>query len=665
MTNALKVLLSGLAIVASSLAQGSPQEALPVSKTMDGVEMALWGRYFIDSQDLSVSAASRSPHRYTEQAASTTGHFGPKAEKNALFARYVLHNPTTEPIEVVMQHRWDTVHAIDLVIQYPGLEQRRSLSRDHSLDQRDYGYRLLHASLELLPGTTVVYAKITGADFLKGNIDLWTTRVFQDYVLQETMLMSALVSVVGVFVISFFIMWATTREVVFLWPAVVFFTFLTFNAHFSNFYLYVLDLLDIPYYDPSLFIMLSPHLCLYSVAQFTSNFYDLRHSSPKLHRLFVWVSRLMLVFWLLVGLSNSRLLNTSLILLGNLITMIPVFICAFWMVLKGYRPAYYNLGGWLLLCLGNALAVSAILGFTDKFLQSDKGLLFGSAGLATCLALALGDRINLINRDRIKILGSQQALQASLEAASLVQNRFLARDKIPGFSLASYYHTADIVGGDWYSFHERNNWGLFFIGDVTGHGLSSALMTGSVAGAIKSYMNDEHSSCEPQEFLLRLASNLNRVIIDCNSDDDAILLTMAVVMVDRVEDKAYYLNAGHPGLMLLQDQSIKPMIIPGSPMGFRKDPKFRVSQFTFSPGSVIFMYTDGLTENSSAEGQVLTTRAIGKLLSCEASIQDKAQKIKEAIQSVSEGHPAEDDCTFVLIERLDNDHSQILEISAA
>ena len=57
---------------------------------------------------------------------------------------------------------------------------------------------------------------------------------------------------------------------------------------------------------------------------------------------------------------------------------------------------------------------------------------------------------------------------------------------MPHIEVAGFYAPASQTGGDWYGCHydEASRIAYFFVGDVTGHGFPSALITGGASGAV-------------------------------------------------------------------------------------------------------------------------------------------------------------------------------------
>ena len=83
----------------------------------------------------------------------------------------------------------------------------------------------------------------------------------------------------------------------------------------------------------------------------------------------------------------------------------------------------------------------------------------------------------------------RMSLVYSLETAEIVQkNLLLPCRNIPNIESRDFYKAAEHAGGDWFGhfYNEKYRTLYILIGDVTGHGLANALITGAAAGAAAS-----------------------------------------------------------------------------------------------------------------------------------------------------------------------------------
>ena len=245
-------------------------------------------------------------------------------------------------------------------------------------------------------------------------------------------------------------------------------------------------------------------------------------------------------------------------------------------------------------------------------------------------------------------------LARSMSDAKSVQSTLIPLEKkVPGIQIASYYRSAQETGGDWFDFHhdKKADFLYVFIADVTGHGVSAALITGVVCGACKSLI---HHLCtqnlRPGEVLTKLAQAVNASILETGSRTGR-LTTMSLVAIDIKKGNLYSVNAGHPFTHVIGNQSIKPIVSQGSPLGLKEQPEFAAVQYKLSKGDTVFLYTDGLVENKGPSGKVLNKRSLIRKL---PSLGQNPGSISAAILELGakvwlEAEPA-DDYTFILLQ---------------
>ncbi|SMF72788.1 Predicted ATPase [Pseudobacteriovorax antillogorgiicola] len=244
-----------------------------------------------------------------------------------------------------------------------------------------------------------------------------------------------------------------------------------------------------------------------------------------------------------------------------------------------------------------------------------------------------------------------EAIEA--ETAQVIQRSLLSsRSSFGDTLLASYYQAAETVGGDWFStfFHEESQRLYLLIGDVTGHGVGSALVTGAVAGA--SHMafaaGEDISRIPPKDFLNSLASKLNHVVSVCGADG-ARLMTMAMICFDLREGSFHYLNAGHNSILRVGNRGHGLLLKGGTPLGL-DDPQFGYEEGPIVSDDIFFLYTDGLIEQPGPSGKTLSLRQINRLISHGESAEFVRNKIKNLVEDTWQGQQLDDDCTFIVLK---------------
>jgi serine phosphatase RsbU (regulator of sigma subunit) len=253
-------------------------------------------------------------------------------------------------------------------------------------------------------------------------------------------------------------------------------------------------------------------------------------------------------------------------------------------------------------------------------------------------------------------------LDSNLEAASAVQQslvkRWLGKEGvIQGF----YYQSAQKTGGDWQGcfFDPITKCMFFYIGDVTGHGVGSALITAVVCGTLNSVHFQRRNSSAATvstiaaEVLEQLTHTVDFVVTE--TGQEKLFITMILGAIDVQRNKLHYVNCGHPFPFLQIKKSEKVTFLTQNTrqLGISGPITASVNTIDFNSGDRIFMYTDGLLENHSDTGKTINKRQIIQILQENKS--KKPQAVVDAIVTKSldawAENPFDDDVSLMLLER--------------
>lgn len=248
---------------------------------------------------------------------------------------------------------------------------------------------------------------------------------------------------------------------------------------------------------------------------------------------------------------------------------------------------------------------------------------------------------------------SKARFEAELEATLAVQHALLKDIPfIPGLEIAAYYQAASQVGGDWYGFYadEAHNRIFFLVGDVTGHGIPSALITGVVCGAV--YSGEKRASMlagntkyDAAKRLRDMATVLNDVILQTGRGDK--MMTMVFLSLDLATGEMCYLNAGHNAGFWCQSEenAVRGLLIPGNRLGYCEEPTFGVKSFKLNPGDKVLLYTDGLIENKGPSGALIPEKKLRRMMQETGTATELKEKIVALTESEWQGQELADDVT--------------------
>ena len=247
-------------------------------------------------------------------------------------------------------------------------------------------------------------------------------------------------------------------------------------------------------------------------------------------------------------------------------------------------------------------------------------------------------------------------LEKELEVAKLVQDSFFPESNINinGIHLSSYYSPASTCGGDWWGFIPNGDDLVVLIGDATGHGVPSALITATVNSTAYGLKEINPEALKSPAKIMRF---LNKSVCQVGSD---ILMTFFVVVVNSKKGILTYSNAGHNPPIFYDSkeegpskESLNPLLgANGQRLGINPICVYQEKEISYKNGDGLFLFTDGILEakNKSNEewGNRRFLRLLGKNFNLPADelnnlILSKAEKFLEGV-------PPDDDVTMITLK---------------
>lgn len=193
----------------------------------------------------------------------------------------------------------------------------------------------------------------------------------------------------------------------------------------------------------------------------------------------------------------------------------------------------------------------------------------------------------------------QRVIQSDLEeAATYVQSLF--PQKLTGKVESSWiYIPSANLGGDsfGYTWLDDDHLAIFLI-DVCGHGVGAALLSISVVNILSSgALSKEHLN-HPAELL----EALNKAFPMEKHGDRFFTAWYGVYNVKTRE--LSYSSAGHPpALLMTKELEIEELRTEGFVVGGMVDPQFDEKKTTVPPGAILYVYSDGIFELETGDGQ--------------------------------------------------------------
>ena len=244
----------------------------------------------------------------------------------------------------------------------------------------------------------------------------------------------------------------------------------------------------------------------------------------------------------------------------------------------------------------------------------------------------------------------KKLLVQDLERAAEIQRRLLpgAAPRLAGFDIAGYNAPCRTVGGDYFDFlHYPDGYVGVFIGDVSGKGMSAALLMSSLQARVQVLF-------EARGGLAEQVVRLNRITAgNCLNE---CFVTLFAAILDPTTGRIVYCNAGHnPPLIVHKNDAVERLPATGLILGVKPDAEYEEGSCVLNQEDLLVLFSDGLTEACSVEAdEEFGEERLVELLKRERHkpAAEIIECIKQVLMSFTGSAPPADDITVVLARRL-------------
>ena len=257
-------------------------------------------------------------------------------------------------------------------------------------------------------------------------------------------------------------------------------------------------------------------------------------------------------------------------------------------------------------------------------------------------------------RESQRSLVDQERIQQEMHLAKEIQQTLLPSEfpDIKGYEIASHYESAKEVGGDYYDFVEvdQDRTGVV-VADVSGKGVPGSLVMTMIRTALRSEAKGTGSAAE-------VLTRVNNFVID--DIKKGMFVTLFYAILDARRRRITFASAGHNPMILYRSGTKKSYYLnpKGFPVGisvgesdlFQKSIEDDTIQLT--RGDIIICYTDGITEAMNAKRELFGEERFHEVICRFGHLNAKefVEKLKEELDSFTEGQVQYDDITFVVIK---------------
>ncbi len=244
-------------------------------------------------------------------------------------------------------------------------------------------------------------------------------------------------------------------------------------------------------------------------------------------------------------------------------------------------------------------------------------------------------------------LAMEKTLQ-ELSLAHSIQASFLPASipQIPGWQLTATLEPARQIAGDFYDFINLPNGKLaFLIADVADKGLGSALYMALSNTLIRTFANEYMAD---PALVMKMANQ--HILRNARAN---LFVTVFYAVLDPTTGLVRYANAGHNPPILLGNGGIQTLNNNGMPLGIDEDNDWTQDEIVISPGEVLFLYTDGVTDAQNSSGEFISRKTILNTVQMNTgkSVYELQQSILDRVHRFVGDAPRFDDITLVLLGR--------------
>jgi len=316
------------------------------------------------------------------------------------------------------------------------------------------------------------------------------------------------------------------------------------------------------------------------------------------------------------------------------------------------RDTIDDLGAELLLPLPGRSKLMGVMALGPK--QSEAA--YSKADLHLLQVLATQTGMALEMSELAHSLAHEASLRASvnreMEIAREVQERLFpqAMPMLDGATVAGACRPAQGVGGDYYDVFPLQDGRLgLAIGDVSGKGISAALLMASLRASLRGVTLDS-----PREFA-KLMDKVNRLVYEASADNR--YATFFFSALDPATHVLECVNAGHNAPLILRQTPHGPQILrleaDGPVVGLLPLAPYTEQRVQLLPGDLLVTYTDGISEAMTrhdeewGEDRMMAAAAAAPPT---ASADEILRHIFAEADRFTAGAPQHDDMTLLILK---------------
>ncbi len=224
----------------------------------------------------------------------------------------------------------------------------------------------------------------------------------------------------------------------------------------------------------------------------------------------------------------------------------------------------------------------------------------------------LGESFNLMTGSISGLIEEQkqrQRLENEISIAREVQNQLFPKrlPSVPGVEVEAICKAARSVSGDYYDFIQLTPTHIAVaIADISGKGISAALLMASLQAALRSQLLMGGSETLGTD---ELVSRLNKHLVRNTADDR--FATFFIAVYDSATRTVRYTNAGHLPSFLISENRVDRLLDKGGMvLGVYEESTYEENSLQVPPDALLVGYSDGLVEPENVYGEEFGIRRL-------------------------------------------------------
>lgn len=243
----------------------------------------------------------------------------------------------------------------------------------------------------------------------------------------------------------------------------------------------------------------------------------------------------------------------------------------------------------------------------------------------------------------------KRRMEEQLAVGAQIQRGLLpsSAPELPGYDLAGLNRSCFEIGGDTYDFLRKDDGKLaLVVADISGKGVAAALLMAVLQASIRALVPVVSGPAD-------LMTRLNRTLVE-NTPDNR-FATVFYAELDPQNHTLEYASGGHnPCLLWTPADGVQTLDSSGPIVGLVSQAKYTSREVDLAIGSTLMLYTDGVTELLTEEGDEFGLDPLLDILALSGgqSAHDVIDSVHDRMHSYIGSDRFDDDSTLVVLRRL-------------